>query len=349
MELTAARNFEIRREMARYMAGRRVKEPAVASGAEKTRKREKNYEDALHTVDYLTQAARIESKTLFNNYLLWARTLYRERGIPVEELRDMLGCLEEAIRRHLPREETNALSAFIESGRQVLRSRSSESEPFLKPGDPLSEEAHAWLELLLDRKREEAAELIARLIEEGTPVREIYEHIFQTCLYEIGRLWEINRISVADEHYFTAATQFVISRSYSEIFATEKTGRRLVACSVGGELHEVGARMVADFFEMEGWDTRYLGANMPGEELIGTLKEHDCDLLAISVTMLPFLDRVEELIRRIRADSELAGIRIMLGGYPFRVEPDLWKRLGADGSASSAREAVETAPKMFNQ
>lgn len=349
MELSAAQNLEIRRNMARYVAERRVPVPAVATGPVSGKSEEASYEDALYQLDYLIQAARIDSKTLFNNFLLWARTLCRERGIPVEQLRDMLRHMEEAVDRHLPNGEAETLRPYIKSGLQALSTQSAETETFLKSGTPLAEEARAYLELLLDRRREEAAERIEELMEEDTALREIYEHIFQNCLWEIGRLWETNQITVADEHYFTAATQLIISRCYADMFTPENSDHRLVACAVDGELHEVGARMVADFFEMEGWDTHYLGGNMPGGDLIDTLKQHKCDLLAISVTMLPFLDRAEELIRRIRSDSGLTGTRIMVGGYPFRVEPELWKRVGADGSAPTAGEAIETATELLNK
>lgn len=347
MELSAALNIENRRKMARYMAECRGPAPAVATGPVSGKSEGARYEDALYQLDYLIQAARIDSKTLFNQFVLWARTLYRERGIPEEELLDMLRYLEETVNRHLPDREARMLASYIDSGLQALNTRSDENETYLKSSAPLAEEARAYLELLLDRRREEAAARIERLLRENTPLREIYEHIFQNCLWEIGRLWESNQITVADEHYFTAATQLIISRSYSSLFNTEKKSRRLVACSAAGELHEIGARMVADFFEMEGWDTHYLGGNVPGEDLISSLKEHECDLLAISVTMLPFLARAEELIQRIRSNSGLSGIRIMVGGYPFREEPELWKRLGADGTAQTAADAIETATELF--
>lgn len=35
--------------------------------------------------------------------------------------------------------------------------------------------------------------------------------------------------------------------------------------------HEIGMRMVADFFEMEGWDTYYLGANTPTRSILQTI------------------------------------------------------------------------------
>ena len=70
----------------------------------------------------------------------------------------------------------------------------------------------------------------------------------------------MNLLSVAQEHYCTAATQLVMSQLYPRIFSTERRGRTLVAARVADDLHEIGLRMVADFFEMEGWDTFYVGA-----------------------------------------------------------------------------------------
>ena len=65
-------------------------------------------------------------------------------------------------------------------------------------------------------------------------------------LREVGRLWQMNRLSVAQEHYVTAATQLIMSQLYPLVFRTARRDRRIVAACVGGELHELGVRMVAD-------------------------------------------------------------------------------------------------------
>jgi len=39
-------------------------------------------------------------------------------------------------------------------------------------------------------------------------------------------------------------------------------------------------------------------------------------------------------------------VKILVGGYPFKVEPELWKTIGADGSANGAREAIELANRL---
>ena len=72
----------------------------------------------------------------------------------------------------------------------------------------------------------------------GADVRDIYLWVFQRCLHEVGRLWQTNRISVAQEHFCTASTQMVMSLLYPKVFSSERKGLRMVAACVGGDLHE---------------------------------------------------------------------------------------------------------------
>jgi signal transduction histidine kinase len=40
-----------------------------------------------------------------------------------------------------------------------------------------------------------------------------------------------------------------------------------------------GARMVADFFELDGWDTYFLGANTPTDSILRAVEERRADIL----------------------------------------------------------------------
>lgn len=122
----------------------------------------------------------------------------------------------------------------------------------------------------------------------------------------------------------------------------------MVACSIAGELHEMGIRMVADIFEMEGWDTFYLGSNMPDKQLMEALIEYKADLLAISVTLPTHVSKSAQLIQQIRNKKEFTGLKILVGGYPFINNDGLWKKVGADGFENNANLAVLTAKKLVN-
>jgi methanogenic corrinoid protein MtbC1 len=145
-----------------------------------------------------------------------------------------------------------------------------------------------------------------------------------------------------------------MSQLYPRIFSGERRDRTVVATCVGGELHEIGVRMVADFFEMEGWDSYYLGANTPAVAILHALDERRADVLAISATMTFHVSAVTELIGRVRAHARASGGArtrplILVGGYPFTVAPDLWRQVGADGSARDARDAVATADLLMDE
>jgi MerR family transcriptional regulator, light-induced transcriptional regulator len=56
---------------------------------------------------------------------------------------------------------------------------------------------------------------------------------------------------------------------------------------------------------------------------------------------------VRELIEQVRAAELPRQVKILVGGYPFKLANDLWKKIGADSCASDAEAAVEAANKLF--
>lgn len=163
----------------------------------------------------------------------------------------------------------------------------------------------------------------------------------------MGRLWQTGSITVGQEHYCTAATQMIMSQLYQYIFNVERSGHAMVATCVGGEMHEIGIRMVTDFFEMAGWDTYYLGANVPVASVISAIKSHEAEVLGISATISTHISQVRELIQTVRNDSELASIKVLVGGYPFNIEPELWRDVGADEFAMDAGESIIKVNQLF--
>lgn len=105
--------------------------------------------------------------------------------------------------------------------------------------------------------------------------------------------------------------------------AAAPCGRTLVVACVSGESHEVGARMVGDFFEMAGWDAYFCGANTPTQDIVQSVVERRADVLAVATTMGCHLHLTLELIDSVRADPRCAGLRILVGGLPSNVDPSL--------------------------
>ena len=102
-------------------------------------------------------------------------------------------------------------------------------------------------------------------------------------------------------------------------------------------------RMVADFFEMDGWDTFYLGAAISDSQIMSAIEERKPDLVALSATMSYHIATVQELIGIIKGSCPDTAPRIMVGGVPFNTVPNLWRSVGADLWATNAEQAVQVA------
>lgn len=213
---------------------------------------------------------------------------------------------------------------------------------------PLTELAADYLDLLLSGNRQQAVDLIQSRVQQDVSIKDLYLYVFQRTQLEIGRLWQSNQISVAQEHYCSAATQLIMSLLYPRILQTSPHDPSIVSTCVGGELHEIGIRMVTDFFEMEGWKTYYLGANSPAKTIITALEEKQAEILAISATITYHIPQVDKLIQEIRKVDSVADTKILVGGRPFLLAPDLWQNLGADAYAADAQAAVEISKSLIS-
>ena len=304
-------------------------------------------EDARRHLEYLSSAAATNSDSLFADYVGWAKILLARLGFTDDDLARNLHLLREALLETLEAPHGEEAARIIDTAMRDLPAMPSASESFLSDPQPHGELARQYLDLLLSGDRRAAGELIHAAVRDGVTVRDIYLYVFQRSQHEIGRLWQMNEITVAEEHYCTAATQLIMSQLYPMIFATPRIGRRLVAACVGGDLHEIGVRMVADFFEMAGWDTYYLGANVPLDGIVASVAERRANVLAISATMSYHVSGVADVIRAVRENSRHRAVRILVGGYPFRVDPELWRSVGADGFAVDASQAVTLASRLL--
>lgn len=308
--------------------------------------KEKSLEDAAEHLSYLAQALAGESEALFCDYVAWARVMLAQRGVLDSNLVFHLTCLLEILRENLGADEALLVSSYVEEALGKLPAMPVDLPTFLDESLPLTPLAHQYLQSLLRGERDVASRLVLLAADGGMPIKDIYIHVFQTAQYEIGRLWQTNQISVAQEHYCTAATQLIMSQLYPYIFSGERSGGTIVATCVSGELHEIGVRMVADFFEMDGWNSYYLGANMPVSGIVQAVAGHRADVLGIGVTITYHVAAAGELISAVRANPACDGIKILVGGYPFNIEPTLAEKIGADGFARNAFDAISLANEL---
>jgi MerR family transcriptional regulator, light-induced transcriptional regulator len=177
----------------------------------------------------------------------------------------------------------------------------------------------------------------------GATVLELQEHVIQGAQREIGRLWQENVVSIAQEHMATAISNLALTQLFEHATPAPRNGKRILVACVEGEQHEFPARLVADALDLAGFDVRFIGANVPSESLLEMIAFDKPDLVALSATMSFHGPAMRAVIARIRHAHP--GLRVAVGGGAC-----IWLQgmtLDADASARTASELVEVARRVL--
>ena len=197
-----------------------------------------------------------------------------------------------------------------------------------------------YLAALLKPDTQAAIRLTGVHVKTPAQIEVWWEQVIQPAMYAIGDLWALGKISVGQEHLATAITQRVISIYYPLILNLPRPKGPMVITASPGEFHEIGPRIVADIFEVHGWDVYYTGANTPATTIVELIQSIEARFLCISTTLGSSLPAVSALISQVRSANLPSQPKILVGGQAYNEAPDLWRQVGADHFALSAYEGI---------
>ena len=198
----------------------------------------------------------------------------------------------------------------------------------------------SYLNALLAGKRSECHTMVRELLNASINLKELYVHLFQRSMYEVGMLWETNRITVANEHLATAITESLLNLAYPSVFGAEHTGKKAVISCSANEFHQLGGKMVADILELNGWDAHFLGANTPPEDMARFIHDVKPDIVGLSLSILSNIENLKRAMDVIK--SNFSNMDLLIGGQAFR-----WGGMDVVSQYAGA-EYIPTLEKLEN-
>jgi len=286
----------------------------------------------------LAEAVALERAGLYLHHVEWLRTTYRARGLPEQLLSDTALSLADVLREALPPQAFSAVEPILAAERALLAS--APQHPETAPATAQDPRVAELLELVLQGRRE-AALRIALGQAESTGSEAFVESVLVPLQRELGRLWQAGAIHVGDEHLGSRVTEEILARLSARADEAPALGLRVVVAATAGDLHDIGARMIALQLERAGWEVLFLGANVPTRDLVLSLRDQRADLLALSVSQCLHARGAAATVAAAHAAEPR--VPVLVGGPPFLAVPDLWRVIGADAQASGAAEACRAA------
>ena len=182
--------------------------------------------------------------------------------------------------------------------------------------------ASRYLEAQLTGDRQRAVQLlIDDGVMAGVSVSDLLLRVITPAQREIGRLWENNEVSVADEHVATAISQLAMSHLYSHAAPTGLRREHIVIACVDGEWHDMGARVAADVLEHHGFSVCLLGPSVPIADLLTRVRRESPDIVLLSVTMPTHVESLKRTFQALGQAYPL--LPVLVGGRGTTDDPSL--------------------------
>ena len=164
----------------------------------------------------------------------------------------------------------------------------------------------------------------------------------------IGDLWRNGTLTAAHEHFASAAIRVLLGQA-AKPFGGTQNAPVLVVATPAGQVHEMGALLVAAMATNLGWQVMYLGASLPAAEIAGAARQSRARAVALSLVYPEDDPGLEGELTRLR---ELLPREVVLltGGRAMPAYLDAIKRIRAVAvkdlaDLSSILDGLRQSPK----
>ena len=200
-----------------------------------------------------------------------------------------------------------------------------------------------YLDALLKGDRRSCQSAIEETLQIGTPANNIYIDIIWPVMVEIENLLRSERITPAAEHLATRINRTIVAQLQNKLPRRPCKNKKIVICCTDDQMQELGAQIMADLFEGDGWEVRFLGGGLTSDDVLAFINESGPDVLMIYGATSKQAPDIRQLIKTIKSVNAWPSMRIMLSGGVFNRAEGLWQEIGADLFTATAIDALRIA------
>lgn len=196
--------------------------------------------------------------------------------------------------------------------------------------------------LLFLQKQE--AERIFLMASENYGPWEVASELVVKTLERIGDGWEQGSVALSQIYLSSMICEELMDKILPPGSST-RIDQPSMGIAVFEDYHVLGKRMVYSALRASGYELIDLGNGLKHQDILNLVEKHKIRILLLSVLMLPSALKIKELVPELRK----RGIRLMVGGAPFRFDESLWREIGADGTGKNPAEAVDVLKMLLEE
>ena len=119
----------------------------------------------------------------------------------------------------------------------------------------------------------------------------------------------------------------------------------VVMGSVEGDAHDLGRKIVVALLRCASYEVVDLGVDVPAERFVDAARAHGASIIGMGAYMTTTMRNMEPVIAKLYEAGIRGSIKVIVGGAA--VTRDYAERIGADGYAGTAAEAVDLVDRLM--
>ncbi len=127
----------------------------------------------------------------------------------------------------------------------------------------------------------------------------VLSHVIGPLVQRVGDGWQAGTLKVGHEHLASAVIRTFLANA-ARPFAVHASAPMLVATTPSGQVHEIGAALVAAAAANKGWRITYLGPSLPAEEIASAALQSNARAVALSLVHPADDPQLPEELRRLQ-------------------------------------------------
>lgn len=198
---------------------------------------------------------------------------------------------------------------------------------------------------VVDMQEDTAMSLTNKYLDEGTKAIEIF-NCYQEAMAEIGKRFE-KQIYFIPELIMSGEMMKASARVLKPYLADQnskedekeqnKLGKVLIA-TVEGDIHDIGKNIATMMMDINGFDVRDIGVDVPIDKIIDEAKDFGADVIGLSGLLTLAFDPMKLLVDRLKEQGLRNEIKVIIGGG--QMDEQICGYVGADAFVTDAVEGI---------
>ncbi len=163
---------------------------------------------------------------------------------------------------------------------------------------------------------------VAGKYKEQASLAEFYDDILRPVLYDVGYLWQENKLDIGMEHVCSNTANKTICKITGSIKPNDRM-ENIIICTPDGELHNIACNIIESLLFEKGFLVNNVSPSIPTDSMINYIDETKPFMILISVTLK---DNIGSAIRLVKKISTIISIPILVGGQAINHSSDIERK-----------------------